>query len=40
MPSEYIRNPNMEMTVSTDPESPGCAEYIQVQGAKQCSNSY
>ncbi len=30
--AEYIRNPNMEMTVSTDPESPGCAEYIQVQG--------
>ncbi len=29
--AEYIRNPNMEMTVSTDPESPGCAEYIQVK---------
>ncbi|MDC0254456.1 hypothetical protein OAK75_06115 [Bacteriovoracales bacterium] len=26
--AEYLKNPNMEMTVSTDPENPGCAEYI------------
>ena len=30
--AEYLKNPDMELTVSTDPENPGCAEFITQKG--------